>query len=522
MTGQVRRAVIYARVSSPDQAERETILTQLQDVERYLQKDPSFQLVGKYVDDPSRGPIPLADRPEGRRLLDDAKRRLFDEVWMFKLDRLGRDDIDPLVVRRQLNQLGVKLVALHENIESPLEFAMRVAFAAEERRTLLLRTSAGMNRAAREGRYTGGIVALGYKVEGKKEKAHLVPSDVIIWGDWTEADLVRRMYYWLAVDEWSCRKIANELNAFGVPTAYQKEGRGIRGKRTQGKWRPGHIRNVVVNPVYKGELQYGRRSKKPDREIISATIDPLVSKEIWNAAQATLAANRIRPKNSSRRYLLRSLIVCGTCGLHYCGSANRGVTWYRCDGQLVERGPIDGRCPGKSVKGPELEPAVWDDIERFLRNPGALIDELATERNGTAAAAVAEVDRTMLQAALENCASQRDRMLDLYQRELITRDELETRLNGIAEQKRQLEERLRALDPEPLAEVDDLPSEDLLGEIRRRLDEGLDDEQRQEIASLLVRRITINTEFVDGGKRATALVEYKFPRVVSTCTDRDS
>jgi len=295
----------------------------------------------------------------------------------------------------------------------------------------------------------------------------------------------------------------------------------VRGKRTQGVWRPGHIRNVVVNPVYKGELQYGRRSKKPDREIISAPVDALVSEEIWDAAQATLAANRITPKNGKRTYLLRSLIVCGTCGLHYCGSANRGVTWYRCDGQLVERGPIEGRCPGKSVKGPDLEPAVWDDIERWLRNPGALIDELAAERNGTAAAAVAEVDRTMLQAALENCASQRDRMLDLHRRGRISADELDDHLDRISEEQQTIEQRLRELEPDPDPQLD-APGPDLLAEIRRRVDGGLEDEQRQEIAQLLVRRITINTEIVDGGKRATAIVEYKFPRVVSTCTDRDS
>jgi site-specific DNA recombinase len=522
MSEQVRRAAIYARVSSPDQAERETILTQLEEVERYLQRDPSFQLVGKYVDDPSRGPIPLADRPEGRRLLDDAKRRLFDEVWMFKLDRLGRDDIDPLVVRRQLNQLGVKLFALHENIESPLEFALRVAFAAEERRTLLLRSSAGMNRAAREGRYTGGIVPLGYKVEGKKEKARLVPSDVIIWGDWTEADLVRRIYYWLAVDEWSCRRIADELNRLRVPTAYQKDGRGIRGKKTQGKWRPGRIRNLVVNPVYKGELQYGRRSSKEGgREVISAEIEPLVSKETWDAAQATLAANRIIPKNGKRTYLLRSLIVCGICGLHYSGSTNRGITWYRCNGQMVERGPHEGRCPAKSIKGDDLEPVVRADIERSLRHPGDLLDELRAERELNSAAAVAEAQRTTLEAALMDVAGRRQRMIEAYERRVITVDDLEERLSAIDEERLGLEERLRALEPPPEPQPQPL-AEDLLAQIRQRLDAGLDDAHWQKIAQLLVKRITIHTEWVDGRKQARAVVEYRFPAVVDTFRGRDS
>ena len=84
-----------------------------------------------------------------------------------------------------------------------------------------------------------------------------MPSDEIIWGDWTGVDLVRRLYHWLAIEVWSCHKIADHLNNLGVPTAYTKDGRlvkvGERKERTQGKWRAGRIRNIVVQPVYKGE-----------------------------------------------------------------------------------------------------------------------------------------------------------------------------------------------------------------------------------------------------------------------------
>ena len=79
-----------------------------------------------------------------------------------------------------------------------------------------------------------------------------------MWSDLSAADVVRRIYDHLAVDGWSCPRIAEEFNSFGIPTSYRRDGRGVRGKRTQGLWRSGHIRNLVVNPVYKGILQYGR------------------------------------------------------------------------------------------------------------------------------------------------------------------------------------------------------------------------------------------------------------------------
>ena len=130
--------------------------------------------------------------------------------------------------------------------------------------------AAGTSRAAREGRYCGGIVSLGYVVEGQKQHARLVPSDKIIGPDWTEADLVKKIYQWLAIEGWSCPRIADHLNGLQVPTAYTKDNRkvkkrGQRQQRTQGVWRAGRIRNLVANPVYMGQLQYGRRSTKARR-----------------------------------------------------------------------------------------------------------------------------------------------------------------------------------------------------------------------------------------------------------------
>ena len=81
----------------------------------------------------------------------------------------------------------------------------------------MARSATGMNRAAQEGRYTGGIVPLGYLVEGRKQHARLVPSDKLIWGNWTEADLVRQIYHWLAIEGWSCPRIAEHLNILGFP-----------------------------------------------------------------------------------------------------------------------------------------------------------------------------------------------------------------------------------------------------------------------------------------------------------------
>jgi len=524
VTQAVRRIATYERVSSEDQRERETIRTQTDELARQLQTDPGVELVARYVDDGVSGTIPFSQRSAGSRLLGDAALGRFDEVWVYKIDRLGRDDVDPLVVWHQLQALGVTVYSITEGRIDPFMYAIRVAVAAQERRTFLDRSSAGMNRAAREGRYTGGIVPLGYAAVGKRPDARLIPSDKLMWGDLSESGVVRRIYHHLVFDRWSCRRIAHEFNSLGMPTAYQKDGRGVRGERTQGKWRPGRIRNLVTNPIYRGELQYGRRTSLPGgREVISAPVPRLVSDEVWYAAQETLALHRIMPKNAKRVYPLRSLIRCGSCGLRYSGTGG-AKAWYRCNGQMVERGPIEGKCTSKSIKGAFLEPLVYNDILGWLRRPGELLKELQPEVDGREEAAVAVAESVTLRSALAELDAQRDRALDAYIRGRLPKEKLDEVLDRIAADNAEVARRLETLRSQE--KDDDLGQqigEDLLESLQRRTYDGLSDEEQQEVVRLLVGRIVVHTEILDDGKkRATIVIDYRFPTVAPTCTGMDS
>jgi site-specific DNA recombinase len=510
----------YARVSSDLQKEKDTIQNQRVALERFLRDHPEFHLYHHYEDNGFSGSLPLAERPGGASMLRDGAAGHFSQIIVTKADRLGRDKIDLLVVRRRLQELGIKLTAVMENLDDTLGYDIRAILADHERLQILERSAAGMERAAREGRYCGGIVRLGYMVDGKKPHARLVPSDAPMWGDLTEADVLRRFYHRSGVDGWSCRRIANECNTLGIPTVYQKDGRGIRGKRTQGLWTAGHIRNLLVQPVYRGELQYGRRSKAP-REIISAEVQPLVSEELWNAAQATLAANRIMSKNVKHTYLLKGVIRCSNCGLHYCGSWSRDRSRYRCDGGLISRRPYAPPCNGLSFYGDKLERIVWADFDRWLRDPGdGLLEELAQERNNGAAAAQIDAERATLEAALAQRQLERDRLLDAYQAGAIPLPDLKPRLDENARQREGIEEKLRALEPqEPVEEP--VIDRDWLAELRKRVDE-LDDDQKQKVVALLAG-IVVTTEMAeDGSKKATAVVTYRFPEVVTPCRGRGS
>jgi site-specific DNA recombinase len=251
MTGATgtRRVATYERVSSEDQRERETIRTQTDEIARHLEHQPGLELVGRYVDDGVSGMVPIAERPDGRRLLADAAAHRFEELWVYKVDRLGRDAVDLWVVRRRLDALGIKLVSVVEGQPDLLGYDVQAVVADHYRREFARRSADGMNRAAREGRYCGGIVALGYRIAGRKQTAHLVPDETEIWHGLSAADLVRDIYERLVGGGQSCPAIAAGFNAAGIPTHYTRDARGVRGKKTQGLWRHGHIGNLVRNPI---------------------------------------------------------------------------------------------------------------------------------------------------------------------------------------------------------------------------------------------------------------------------------
>ena len=246
--------------------------------------------------------------------------------------------------------------------------------------------------------------------------------------------------------------------------------------------------------------------------MISAHVSPLVSEDVWDAAIATLKRNRALPRNSCHAYLLRSLIRCAVCGLAFCGTWTRGPR-YRCNGSMAHRGQFAGKCVGASIKGEKLETAVWSDVSRFLTDPDELIDELLAESDDARTRAAAEAERSTLIAARSAAQHRRKRAIDLYTRGKLSDDEFDAIAADVERELNTLDERLAVLEPDDDS-LDDAVSDDVLAEIRERLEADLSDAERREIVRLLVRRITVHTTLTGRGrKQVRVVIDYRFPRV---------
>ena len=146
------RAAIYARVSTFDQEPE----NQLAEIRRYIAA--RGWSAEEYVD---RGVSGAKDRrPALDRLLIDARRRRFDVLVVWRLDRLGRNLRHLITLLEELQALGIAFVSLNEGIDATtpagkLQMHILGAIAEFERARIAERVKAGVQRARAQGKRLG-------------------------------------------------------------------------------------------------------------------------------------------------------------------------------------------------------------------------------------------------------------------------------------------------------------------------------------------------------------------------------
>src|ERR687893_754538 len=233
--GSPERVALCLRVSSEEQRERETIEIQDEFLSQYCRLY-GLDVAGVYKDDGVSGTIPLHERPEGRRLLEDAQAGRFDAVLVYKLDRLGRSLLVIVDAHDRLQQAGVALRSATEPIDTStpsgrLIFQMLASFAEYDRANIRERTQDGLHRALRNGKQLG-MIPYGYDIAPN--------GSFVIVED--EAKIVREIIANIAAGA-TLYSEAERLNDEDVPSPGSK----YRGKpRKYGSmWRPSTLQGIV-------------------------------------------------------------------------------------------------------------------------------------------------------------------------------------------------------------------------------------------------------------------------------------
>ena len=113
------RVVFYARVSTDKDEQLHSLSNQVSFFEDYITKIPSWNYVGKYIDEGITGTSTLK-RKSFQKMISDAKKGDFDLILTKEISRFSRNTIDSIKYTQDLLKEGVGVYFLNDNINTIL------------------------------------------------------------------------------------------------------------------------------------------------------------------------------------------------------------------------------------------------------------------------------------------------------------------------------------------------------------------------------------------------------------------
>ena len=343
-------AVIYARYSSDNQRE-ESIEGQIRECTAYAEKN-GITVVKHYID---RALSAKTDnRPDFQQMIKDSEKRLFDIVLVWKLDRFARNRYDSAHYEYQLERNHVKLVSATEPIsDSPAGImvkSMLTGMAEYYSAELSEKVVRGMTENVLKGKYNGGTIPIGFKVDEEK---------------FFQVDPLKAPFVVEAFQRYNdgatMKELMNWLNDSGVTT-----------NRNQ-KFTYNSVQKLLTNKRYIGENHF-KDIVMPD------SIPAIVDKDLFEEVQQKIKKNSRAPARHKAEddYLLTTKLFCGMCGAMMfgeCGTGRNKIVhhYYKC--ATAKRFKT---CKKKTVRKEWLEDLVIAETMKLIQDD-AVIDAIVAE-----------------------------------------------------------------------------------------------------------------------------------------------
>ena len=339
------RVAAYCRVSTDSEEQLSSYENQLTYYTEKIMKEPGWTMAGVFADEGITG-TSTCKRKEFLRMIRQCRQGKIDMILAKSVSRFARNTVDTLNFTRELRGLGIPVIFEEQNInsiypESEFLITLHGAFAQAESESTSSRVRWGKRQAMKSGHVTMQYKQLlGYE-KGPDGKPRIVPE---------QAEVVRFIYdRYLAGD--SIREIKAALEGREIPT--------VSGKT---KWMASHIRSILANEKYCGDVLLQKTfiqdciSKKViqnngqlPKYLVQDHHEGIVSRDVFYAAQLEIARRRAQTGGTSKsaptgrskysgKYILTNLMFCGHCGTGYrrCvwnkGGIKRAV--WRCGSRL--------------------------------------------------------------------------------------------------------------------------------------------------------------------------------------------
>jgi len=506
-------AAIYARVSSARQKQDETISSQTAALRAHaglLGFDVPQQWV--FEDDGHSGATLV--RPALESLRDLIAGVGVDVVLCYSPDRLARKFAYQALLIEEFTRAGTRIEFVKgprgDTAEDQLLVQFQGMFAEYEKAQILERSRRGKQHRAKAGSINVlGGAPFGYRYLRKSEHAGAGYEIVE-----HEAVLVVELFRRYADDGASLADLTRWLTEQGVPTRTGKD-----------RWDRSVVWGMLRNPAYAGRAVFGKTtvvhsspglnrtarlagrstpkaSKTVDRpraEWIEIAVPAIVSEQTFHRVAVRLADNkRFASRNSKVPSLLQGLAACAACGYGYYRTStrttNKKIYYYRCLGSDDYRYQGGRVCDNKPVRADHLDAVVWEHITALLADPQLIRAEIDKRLDQARSSDPATSQRTRLDTALTKATVSITRMIEAFQEQLISIDELRARMPELRARETNLRAQIAAADTQAadrevyLKLADDLNG--FLAQLRANTSTATIPE-RQRVLRLLVKDVLV-------------------------------
>lgn len=431
----------YCRVSTDKEDQLNSLEVQKAFFAEYTTRTGDT-LVRLYADEGISG-TKIKNRKEFLRMMSDAEHGLFDMVVVKDISRFARNTVDLLQNVRKLKSLGIETQFLTANMTSMgnSEFVLTIfgALAQEESANTSKRVKFGKKMNAEKGRVPN--IVYGYnKTVGDYFNLEINKE---------EAAIIQQIYQWYIKEGYGAARISNKLNE-----------RGLKTKRNC-QWSQNAICRILTNELYTGKIingkqevadfLTGRRTDKDETDwmVVERPDLRIIEPETYEKAQQILQSRNkafnIRHERQSNKYLFSTLIKCKECGWSFRRSVrtykNTYVRWV-CSGH---NGRGADSCPNAvTVDEEELIQALQDYFSEMLKQKKNVIQNVVREFQRIYKAKDENIEyEKELNQQLARLQKTRQKYMDMYTDDLISREELNAKIGGMRKEIERLENELK-------------------------------------------------------------------------------
>ncbi|MBV9483452.1 MAG: recombinase family protein [Acidobacteria bacterium] len=512
----MRMAAIYARVSSEQQREENTIASQTASLIEFA-KNQELEVPKEWVIEDEGYSGATLERPGLERVRDLAAEGQIQVVLAYSPDRLSRKYAYQILLIEEFARHGVETLFVKSPQGNSPEDQLLVQFqgmiAEYERAQILERSRRGKRHRAQAGEVSVMSGApYGYRYVRKTDEA--LAAYIV---DEAEASIVRRVYEMYTVDGLSIAEITRKLNTEGIPP------------RKASRWERSVVWGILRNPAYRGAACFGKTRlsaraqmrpqrrrgvttpsntaghQRPREEWIEIPVPALVTEESFARAQELLYQNRIRSRRRTiAPSVVQGLVACAKCGYAFSRTSTqtsaRKIHYYKCIGSESWRklgGPV---CDNNQfIRQELLDQVVWAEVVRLLQDPVLIEQELDRRLAAARTSDPTRKREQSLQRELSHVGKGIERLLTAYQEELLSLEQLRERMPRLRQRDQALHAELQAIADQANDRAAFLRLAETLTAFLTRLRsaaETLSVLERQKIVRLLVKEILVGEDTI--------------------------